>query len=328
MREGRKKHADWAWSLFWQADNLRACAPVYPVSGGSSLDEAWRGFFGQLPADAAVLDIGTGNGALALLAREALGSFAEVHGVDVAEIDPTTFVSSEEGLQSITFHPGVAMEQLPFGDDCFDAVVGQYALEYSDMRRSVAEVLRALKVDGRFRFLVHASGGTLEARNVLQQRQAQTLLESPLFQDLRRLLPAMMHAQTLEATGSAAADAALQLARTEIDRFSDTLTRLEEHFANEKDTDLVTRLFLAVRQIPAGRLKYSLSDLLKQASDLEARLEAQALRLQAMVDAALDDARLSQLQRDLLDRGATHLEIGEATSASRGLLGYWISGQR
>jgi len=153
---------------------LTICAPVYPVSGGYALDEAWQGFFHQLPADAAVLDVGTGNGALALLARETLGPFAEVHGVDVAEIDPTTFVSSEEGLQSITFHPGVAMEQLPFDDDVFNAVVGQYALEYSDTARSVVEVLRVLKGDGRFRFLVHASGGTLEARNVLQQRQAQT----------------------------------------------------------------------------------------------------------------------------------------------------------
>ena len=327
MRE-ETKNAAWAWSLFWQADNQRACSPLNSVPDDSPLDRVWEGFFQDLPKDSVILDVGTGNGALAVLAQKVLGDRAQVHGVDVAEIDPVTFVSSARGLQSITFHPGVTMEQLPFDDGYFDAVVGQYALEYSKLEHSVPEALRMLRSRGRFCFLVHAAGGALETRNSLQQRQAQTLLDSSLFQDLGRLLPAIVSAQTLETERSIAADCALQAARDEINRFSTTLQHLETIFADDGDTDMVARLLSAVRQIPAVRLQYTLPELLQQASDLEARLPAQALRLQAMLDAALDDAGLTRLQHDLQRHGASRLEVREASSAARGLLGYWVLGER
>ena len=327
MRE-ETKNAAWAWSLFWQADNLRACSAVASVPGDSPLDKVWEGFLQDLPKDSTILDIGTGNGALAVLAREVVGDHAQVHGVDSADIDPVTFVSSVRGLQSITFHPGVPMEQLPFDGGYFDAVVGQYALEYSNLERSVPEVLRILKARGRFCFLVHAAGSALETRNRLQQRQAQTLLDSPLFQDLQRLLPAIVSAQILEADRSIAADHALEKARHEISRFSATLQHLETVFADDGDSDMVARLLTAIRQIPAGRLQYTLPELLQQASDLEARLNAQALRLEAMLEAALDDAGLTCLQHDLQRHSTSRLEVREARSAARGLLGYWMSGQR
>ena len=82
----------WAWSKFWRDDNLSACTPDDDTTDGF-LQREWRSFFHSLNDKARILDLGTGNGALAVMAvsaeTEAMGdsrSF-DVHGCDLAAIE-------------------------------------------------------------------------------------------------------------------------------------------------------------------------------------------------------------------------------------------------
>lgn len=128
-----------AWTNYWQTGNLHSCL-VTRSEGEEDVpvhDHDWRQFFGALEDGARILDVGTGNGAVAQLAYDTGkqgDKHFEVHGVDAAEISTAGPSDGETG--EVHFHAAVPMESLPFEDDWFDCVVSQYALEYSD-RKSV-----------------------------------------------------------------------------------------------------------------------------------------------------------------------------------------------
>lgn len=157
--------------------------------------EAWEAFFASLPPDARLLDIGTGNGVLPLMALEAArarGARWTIDATDLARIDPARFVADgARRFAGVSFHPGVPSEQLPFADASFDAVSGHYALEYSDTARTLAELARVLKPGGEAQFVVHHVDSLLlrSARRSLQECDL-VFKQTRLYRKLHRLLSA------------------------------------------------------------------------------------------------------------------------------------------
>lgn len=78
------------WKNYYRDGALASC-PLGPGSGYTQeLRDIWVEFFSGLPEDARILDIGTGNGAVALIALESAASAGrhyEIHGTDLAQID-------------------------------------------------------------------------------------------------------------------------------------------------------------------------------------------------------------------------------------------------
>ncbi|WP_181952553.1 class I SAM-dependent methyltransferase [Vulcaniibacterium gelatinicum] len=181
------------WEAYYRGGALATC-PTSPEGGYDlELREVWRDFFAPLPAQARLLDIGTGNGAVALIAAEtaaALGRRWEIHATDLAQIDPPRHVpGGAERFSGITFHPGVATEQLPFPEAHFDAVSGQYALEYSDTARALAELARVLKPGARAQFVLHHAESRLVLTGKVSQREAELVFnELRVYRRLRKLL--------------------------------------------------------------------------------------------------------------------------------------------
>lgn len=180
------------WETYYRGGTLATC-PTSP-DGGYDLElrAAWAAFFAALPSSARVLDVGTGNGAVALIARETaieLGRAWEIHGSDLAQIDPARHVrDGASRFASVSFHPGVAMENLPFADESFDAVSGQYALEYADTAAALTQVRRVLKPGGRAQFIVHHTESLLVRNAHLSLREAQLVLDgTQVYRHLRRL---------------------------------------------------------------------------------------------------------------------------------------------
>ena len=157
--------------------------------------EVWLDFFSDLPEAAQVLDVGTGNGVIALFAKEAAsaaGRHYEIHGTDLAQIDPVRDVRDGAALfTGICFHPGVSTERLPFGPGAFVAVSGQYALEYTQVDAALREVFRVLKPGGRAQFIVHHAGSVLVHNAHESLRQSDLVLnDTKVFRKLRRHLEA------------------------------------------------------------------------------------------------------------------------------------------
>lgn len=317
--------APWAWSVFWHSDQLQSCMPVNEPDASDQLFSTWRTFFDALPAGARILDLGTGNGSLAAQAVAVSKTKPEhfsIHGVDLADIEPRRFVTSAADLlREVTFYPRTPMEELPFEDDHFAAVTSQYAIEYSQTNASVPEALRVLKPGAPFRFLLHADDGVLKERCQLQSRQAETILESPLFDRLADLLRKLVKAETQNASENTAA------ATQAITALKDALDELEQRFADDENLSLVENLFAAVRSLPEMRKSHDLETTLVMTSDIRDLLVAQSKRLQAMQQAALDDAAASALADQLRELGADNVTLERAVAGKqRNCVGFWLHG--
>ena len=151
-----------AWDSFWRYDRLSSFLSGPGARNyAAPIADGWRAFFNDLPDGARILDLATGNGAIAVMAVEAGKGFS-VTGADLAAVEPTAFVTRNVAeLEQVHFLPNTPAEALPLADASIDAVVSQYGVEYSDLARSIPEAVRVLAPGGRLRFAIHAAEGTV-----------------------------------------------------------------------------------------------------------------------------------------------------------------------
>lgn len=198
MSDPKSQSAD-AWSRYWASGALHSCPNAFGGNYDDEIREHWMEFFSRLPDGARVLDIGTGNGAVAFLALDAgrsLGRTFHVEGIDAAAIDPAA-AARRHGIEAgtVAFHGGRSFEETEFPSGRFDAVSSQFAVEYGDVAKALGEAARILKPGGRAGFVIHhAQSEALEvARAELSvfdflRDDAPLLLES--CELLKNLLPA------------------------------------------------------------------------------------------------------------------------------------------
>ena len=100
------------WEAYYRGGAISTCPIGLDANYTLDIRDAWVEFFAYFPSGARILDVGTGNGAVALIARDAAtaaGTQLEIHGSDLALIDPPRQVRGGETMfGGITFHPGVA----------------------------------------------------------------------------------------------------------------------------------------------------------------------------------------------------------------------------
>jgi ubiquinone/menaquinone biosynthesis C-methylase UbiE len=175
------------WGEYWAAGPLTSMVDGFESNYQGELRASWLQFFSTFPANSRLLDIGTGNGAIAMIAAEYSGdeglSF-ELHGADRASIDPHQSLKEKaELVDSVTFHSQAAAENLPFEDQYFAGVSGQYAFEYTEHRKALAELWRVLEPGGRACFVMHDHDSEVLRRGREQLRQI-GLIEELNFYDI------------------------------------------------------------------------------------------------------------------------------------------------
>lgn len=148
------------WSSYWREQQKRRQAtPAY----GKVLERHWRALFEACGRRAELLDVGTGNGDVAILmARHAVSENLEwrVTGVDLAEIHPPENLLPDV-REHLHFVGETALEKLPFEDGRFDLVTSQFAVEYADLEAALQECLRVLASGGRLAVVAHCAGSGL-----------------------------------------------------------------------------------------------------------------------------------------------------------------------
>ncbi len=181
------------WETYYRGGMIATC-PTGP-DGGYDLEvrDAWVDFFSMLPSGARILDVGTGNGVVAMIAAEtalAQGRNWEIHATDLARIDPHRHVpDGARRLAGIRFHASVATEHLPFESESFDAVSGHYSLEYTDTAAALVEIHRVLKPASSTQFIIHHSDSMLLRSALLTLRESEmVLVETQVFRRLHRLV--------------------------------------------------------------------------------------------------------------------------------------------
>lgn len=317
--------ATWFWDRYWHSDRVASCLGAGGRNYRPEICAGWNTFFAALPDGATVLDICTGNGAVALLAAEAARGARKqftVHAIDRADIDPRQFLrSAPAALAQIHFHGKTPAESTGLPAHHFDTICGQYALEYTDRPRTIGEIVRLLTPGGYLRFIVHASEGSVVECARHQIDDARVLLErSDFFNLARRLLIAAFEAATTP--GLPVADVvgdslALQ------QKFQATVTQLRNYAATSHDREMFENVTGVVAHALAQHRRVGCEQILHKIDEAETETRAYRARLEAMVAAAMNLEEAGELGETLSRRLGRCLEVHPVRVASSGPLLGW-----
>jgi len=313
-----------AWDRFWSYDRLSSFGTGTGAGNyGEHIAAGWRNFFANLPSGARVLDLCTGNGAIAVMAVEA-GDQLQVTGADLAAVRPAAFVSESKGaLGKIRFLAGTPAEQLPLEDGSFDAIVSQYGIEYSNMERSVAEAVRVLAPGGKLRFATHAAEGSVATNTRRAVADADFLID---FIDLPGRASACFRAILDVERGRASGPLAQTNAQTRYATFRDGLKAVADRVRSAADVDMLSSVHRSLTDLFQQRQAQDEAALLAKVEDVGVEVEAHRERERALLAAALSAEQIDALAEWLEAIGLTAITRDEQRNGDD-LIGHIINAE-
>lgn len=294
------------WTQLWRSGTPHSCATAMPGNYEGATLAFWQAQLQRPPAGGVVVDIGTGNGALALLATETArrrGVGFEVHGVDLADIDPARDVPGEAGrFAGIRFHPRTSFTSLPFADRSVDLLCSQFAFEYAPRQPAVEEALRVLGTRGGAAMVLHSDDSVVARMSNDRLPWFQHLLDdSQVLQHAEEMIAILAGARTPQARADLAGDARAEASRKALNASAaGFVDRAREPGA----ADVLGRFMPALSH--ALSMAAQEPDRARQALDaLHHWLRNERERLLQLRDAQLDDTAISSLAARFSDAGHT-----------------------
>ncbi|NND59645.1 MAG: class I SAM-dependent methyltransferase [Gammaproteobacteria bacterium] len=319
MAEALQPHSRAAsWSRYWQGGHKDTC---FLAGQAFSIREHWMSLFSSLPDNSRIVDLATGNGAVALLAAEAArdnGKSFDITGVDFARIQPDRVADNDPDLVSrVNFIADTPVENLPLADASQDVVVSQFGFEYSRTADTINEISRVLVPGGRVRMLIHATDGAVSKASQGRLKRARDICARGQLVDLAR---ALQPASTADYAGARKDDKNLA-------RFRSRLSTARKKYAAAPDDDVVHYVISYLTELVDRRLRVDPNDYRQAVANLQAEIKAYSLRLNAMTNAARSkkdmDTLVSQLQDSALVEGSFALLEDE-----RGAIGWFLKAHR
>lgn len=275
-----------SWTRYWAGGALHSCLGSFSGNYEGEVLAFWREVLTGVADQGAVLDVATGNGALPRLALElAPAALYRIEAVDLAQILP----SWPEGLppaqrQRLVFQGGVAVEQLPFREAAFDRVMSQFGLEYTEVGRSLAEVMRVLRPGGLLGLVIHAEDSLIVSQAKAELGHFAWLAEQRLLGLAEELCGLMARAATAEGRATLAKDEEAIALR---DAFNRALKAAEQRARQSACPDILFQTLESVMQALALCSRTGLAASGRAALKQRAELHADGrLRLHELVECA------------------------------------------
>lgn len=312
------------WSSYWKGRRLSCVQSGHGIRYPEILEQLWREYFRLLDDHAVLLDIGTGNGAIAIVANDIareLDRAYEIHAADQSDIDPPAYLRGT-GLvtDGIIFHANTPAEKTDFDDVRFDVITGQYALEYTNLEATVRELARLLKPGGRARFVLHKRGSRVYEQTQKQIRDLQVLRVDLQLLDKAREMMRAVYACESEGLSDNASRERMQLSRAAFFSAAKTLHEIAPHSAYRK-------MFSDVLKILAHywntRRQHALETFLERMDELELELSTTEQRHRAMCDSALDAEGIEQLETLFDEHGFTDATLRTVEDRDAGAVLGW-----
>lgn len=307
------------WTQYWATGAAHSLGQS-PTTYGGEIARFWIDTFAALPASARLLDIATGNGPLPRLMLETPGrEDLRCDAVDLAQVAPGWWQSADASTRErVRFHPGCDAARLPFETASIDLVMSQWGLEYTDLVRSLPELLRVLKPGGRVALVVHHRGGqpVRLAEEELRHLDWLSAPDGPLA-SARRMVPLLALAATDAGRARLRADPQASAQRDAYNAWMDALDeRAAGSICPDPLNEFADRVGEALTLARGG-------DEAAAAHVIDAVTQAQPdarLRLVELVEHALDEAGVRTLAARLT-RGP--FRLGELVAADT-LLGWTL----
>jgi SAM-dependent methyltransferase len=301
-----------AWSRYWARGVAHSCIGTYGERYGGAIAAFWKDVFTGLPDGARVLDVATGNGALPrLLLDHCRHPGVTCDAIDVAMVHLPWLASVAPAARNrVRLHGGVDAGSLPFADRSFDLAVSQYGLEYTDLERSVPELLRILEPGGAIAMVLHHAQGRPATLAALEIGHIRWLAaEGGSFDATAAMIEPMARASTFGGRASLQGDAHANAAR---DRFNAVQNELSARGEGQDGADVLFEMREASMSVFALAGREGAVAAGKALAAMREELAAGATRL--------DDLRAHVLAAGQVEALAGRLEAGLGRTAELGEL--------
>jgi len=268
-----------AWDQYWRDGRLASCGGEGGATYQPLIADGWRRFFGCISDTARILDVCSGNGAVARLAAEVASGRrirVTIDAVDAADLHPA---GTSPGDEMIRYSPRTPAEHLPFPDASFDAIVGQYAIEYTELERTLAELKRVSRPAARIRFVTHAAGSIVVQGAREQLADVERLIQTGVFETAEALVRAAASGSLAGDTGEAR------------DKFLRALQLLRDAEATAGDLRMYRNVGGVIVHAIQHQPQLGPAPVLDKIAETASAIKAHHGRLDAMCRAALDAPR-------------------------------------
>ncbi|NNJ64087.1 MAG: methyltransferase domain-containing protein [Xanthomonadales bacterium] len=300
-----KRNGSDDWDLYWAHGYLTSCANAFPGNYEGRVREVWESFFAGLPPGARLIDIATGNGAIALLAAAyaiAHERQLEIYGIDRARINPQAAWTGDRAvLDAVSFRGRTPAEKTGFPDAHFAAVTGQYALEYTDLPATLAELARIMAPGAQGRFVMHHPESVV-IRTAREEFGFGALLfeDTQLFEKAEALLRCIINARSPAELARLAEDPAAQAARAELNEAAATIAGVIE---TATEPELLSTALGYVGRAISGRGRRKPGETFALLAQGRQEIEANLARLADLLNAVVDDDKMKLIQRLMVSVG-------------------------
>lgn len=317
-----------AWSRYWARGVPHSCIGTYGDRYGGAIAAFWKDVFAGLPAVARVLDVATGNGALPrLLLDNCTQPGVTCDAVDIAAVQLPWLASAAPAERDrVRLHGGVDAGALPFADHTFDLAVSQYGLEYTELERSVPELLRVLAPRGAVALVLHHAQGRPATLAAIEIGHIRWLTATGgWFEATAAMIEPMARASTFGGRASLQGDARANAARERFNRVQDELSA---RGTGQDGADVLFEMREAAVAVfaLAGREGVEAAD--AALAGVREELDAGATRLADLCAHALSGAQVQALRERLERALGVAVTLDELREQGRHLMGWAIRTQR
>lgn len=279
-----------SWDTYWAG---ASGADAYTGGGSTHPDVVgfWHALFESLPHSGPLLDVASGNGAIAAAATATLGEALSITCVDISAAAIETLT---QRLPQVT---GVVADaaSIPLPDAHFAMVTSQFGLEYAGLE-AADELVRLLADGGTLALLLHFRDGLIYRQCDTNQQAIKELQQSRFVE-----LCSVMFREGY-AAGRGESNTYREAAATLVP----ALRRVEQILAQyglEVADNTVVRLYRDIRTVHQGAARYDEQEILGWLQRMQQELEAYRGRMQSMCDAALGENEFSALCHSLAEQG-------------------------
>ena len=316
------------WSRYWRTGVVHSCSIDFDGNYSGALAGFWERQFAQIREDGLIVDLGTGNGAIPLLAK----SFGmrnartfRLHGVDAADVAPASVADAGNRFDGIRFHPGTSMLALPFADRSIDLACSQFAIEYAPWIEASAELARVVSDGGRIACVMHTTDSRVHATTLDQLESFDVLFESGFIENAATM------AALLAAVDTAASRAVLQQS-AEAERVRSALNtaaqRLAERIEQADVPLMLTRTIEMVSRIFRSAPSIGVQQATEAVHAVERDLCDEQYRLQHLRQAALTPQRFKGIADDLCALGFEDIRYDPIDQSASARYGWGLTGRR
>lgn len=325
------------WSRFWERGTLTTFEGHFRENYDAEIRDFWWAQFAHLADGAVIVDLATGNGALALLAaryaREHDRNFA-ITGVDSAAIDPERLRAAWPALagdfDAVRLQACTPLEATGLADGSVDLVVSQYGFEYGDTAAGSREAGRILRPGGRLAMVLHHDDSAIlsQAREGLAQ-VALCLQQEKLLDQARRMIRLFRALKPGEGRGGLNWSPGALKVREDL---LASAGRLERHArqpeARAKDAGFIEFMLPSVMRLLEQSRGLEPQMIEEALAGMEREAESYRLRMADLVSAARSEAGMQQICTELVQAGLRATSLAPLNYKTRTLLGWALTGQR